>query len=294
VPRLEHVFVIIEENMNFDEVATTHADEAPYLNALAAAHVRHEAYYAVTHPSLGNYTAMVSGQTPGPLERRNCPLYNDCVRAGPTLAAQLDRRGFSWRGYFESMPAPCTRPTGFWDDYQYGYATRHNPFVYFREIVGDDAYCRSHVVAYEKNFAADLRAGPPSFAFIVPNTCNDGHDAGCRAGKTALGVLDEWLATNVPPILDFVYKSPGSALFITFDEAESSDRSACCGQQSAGGGHIDFVMVAPGLERSPGYRSRAPANHYSLLRTLEEAFGVAPLGEAARAKQMVDLFAAAP
>ena len=295
VPRLQHVFVIIEENMSFDEVATTHAGEAPYLNALAAAHVRHEAYYAITHPSLGNYTALVSGQLPSPLEQRNCPLYNNCIRPGPTLADQLTAKGLTWRGYFESMPVPCARPTGFWDGYQHGYATRHNPFVYFQEIVRDEAYCQTHVVPYEKHFAADLKAGPPNFAFIVPNTCNDGHDTGCKVGKTALEVLDGWLEDNVPPILKFVYENPGSALVITFDEAESSDGAGCCEQKSArDGGHVDFVLIAPGLERAPGHRSRVPANHYSLLRTLEEAFGLPPLGEAAHVEPMKDLFASAP
>ena len=291
IPRLEHVFVIIEENMNFDEIATTHAHEAPYLNALALAHVRHEAYYAVAHPSLGNYTAMVSGQIPGPLEKRNCPRYSNCVHAGPTIAAQLDAKRLTWRGYFDGMPHACARPTGFFDDYQQGYATRHNPFVYFEEIVSDEAYCAAHVVPYEKSFEEDLKNGPPNFAFIVPDTCNDGHDTGCRQGKTAIENLDNWLEKNVPPILKFVYRTPGSALFITFDEAESSERSACCNQAGGrGGGRIDFVMVAPGLERAPGYRATKPANHYSFLRTLEEAFGLAALGEAARVEPMRELF----
>ena len=291
IPPFQHVFVIIEENMGFEEVTTTHGHEAPYLNALAAAHVRHEAYYGLAHASLGNYTAMISGQIPTSDERRNCPRYSNCVRAGPTLAAQLDAKGRTWRGYFESMPFACARPTGFFDDYHYGYATRHNPFVYFREIVDDEAYCRAHVVRYEKNFAQDLASTPPNFAFIVPNTCSDGHDTGCKGAKTPLEVLDAWLEENVPPILKFVYKTPGSVLIITFDEAEKDDRSACCNQApQRGGGRIDFVMVAPGLERKPGHRSKVAGNHYSLLRTLQEGFGLAPLGESARVKPMTDLF----
>jgi phosphatidylinositol-3-phosphatase len=291
VPPLQHVFVIIEENMSFEEVTVTHGDEAPYLNALAAAHVRHEAYYATAHPSLGNYTAMISGQVPLPAEARNCPRYSNCIRPGPTLAAQLDAKRRSWRGYFESMPFPCARPTGFLDNYSYGYATRHNPFVYFGEIVDDAPYCEAHVVPYEKNFAKDLATSPPTLAFIVPDTCNDGHDAGCKSGKTALEVLDGWLEKNVPPILKFVYANPGSVLIITFDESESDDRRACCNQRAnRGGGRIDFVMIAPGLERAPGHRSKVPGNHYSLLRTLQEGFGLAPLGESARVKPMTDLF----
>jgi hypothetical protein len=292
VPPLQHVFIIMAENMSFEEVTTTHGSEAPYLNALAAAHVRHEAYYGVAHPSLGNYTAMISGQIPTSSELHNCPRYSNCIRPGPTLAAQLDAKSRTWRGYFESMPFPCARPTGLFDDYNYGYATRHNPFVYFREIVDDEAYCNAHVVPYEKDFKKDLESTPPNFAFIVPNTCNDGHDTGCKVGKTALEVLDGWLEENVPPILKFVYTNPGSLLIITFDESESGDRSACCNQSPQhGGGRIDFVMVAPGLERKPGHRSKVPANHYSLLRTLQDGFGVKPLGESARVQPMTDLFA---
>ncbi len=292
-PRLQHVFVIVEENTDFDTITGTRAAEAPYLNALARAHVRHDAYYGVAHPSLGNYTAMVSGQDSRALDSQNCPRYPQCIRPGPTLAAQLDQKGMTWRGYFESMPQPCAHPTGVIDEFRVGYATRHNPFVYFAEILADEAYCREHVVPYEQNFVADLAAKPPNFALIVPNTCNDGHDAGCKGDKTTIQVLDSWLATNVPPILSFIDKNPGSALIITFDEAETGDRSGCC-NQTRGGGHIDFVLVAPGLEHSPGHRAKSPANHYSLLRTLEEAFGLAPLGEAARVAPMTDLFAPAP
>src|SRR5205085_10884612 len=127
---------------------------------------------------------------------------------------------------------------------------------------------------------------------IVPAPCNDGHAAGCRSDTPALQVLDAWLEKNVPPILKFVYSKPGSALIITFDEAESGDRSACCNQSGGrGGGRIDFVMIAPGLERSPGYVATKPANHYSLLRTLEEAFGLAPLREAANVAPMTRPFA---
>lgn len=289
VPPLERVFVIIEENMGVDDVLGARVTEAPYLSALANAHVKHDAFYATTHPSLGNYIALVSGQIPAKLDGINCPIYPDCVRPGPTIAAQLDARGLSWRGYFESMPGPCARPTSN-EIYRVGYATRHNPFVYFKEIVGDEGYCSQHVVPYEKAFAADLAAGPPHFSFIVPNTCNDGHDSGCNGDKSRLATLDAWLATNVPPILEYVNAHPRSALFITFDEAETADTAGCCNQPAKAGGHVALVMVAPGLE-NPEHRAAASANHYSLLRTLEDAFGLEPLGEAARVQPMLDLFA---
>ena len=277
--------------MRFEDVAERRAAEAPYLSALARDHVRHTAFHGITHPSLGNYIGLISGQTPSALDRRNCPSYPACVRPGPTIVEQLEERGLTWRGYFESMPRACARPSGSIDEYQVGYATRHNPFVYFQGIVGDEEYCRSHVVPLDPHWAIDLKSTAPSFALIVPDTCNDGHDANCKPNRTRLQVFDEWLKDRVPPILEFLDHHPRSALFITFDESEGSDAAACCGETSgSGGGHIDLVMVAPGLERAPGHRVTEPANLYSLLRTLQDAFGLAPLGRAKDVAPITDLF----
>jgi hypothetical protein len=296
VPTIDHAFVIVLENTNYDDVFGGAAGQAPYLNGLANSHVRADAYYGISHVSLGNYIGMVSGQIPGALDHADCPTYSQCVRSGPTIAAQLDAAGKTWGAYMQSMPAPCTFPTGTTDNYQTGYATRHNPFVYFSEIVGNAAYCQAHDVSYFPNFGDALQspAGPPNLSFIVPDTCDDGHDSNCNATtNTPIQNLDHWLATNVPAILGYIDAHANSALFITFDEAANTDTSGCCNQppQGIGGGHIGFVMVAPGLERSAGYRSTVPANHYSLLRTLEDGFGVGHLAEAAKVDPMVDLFA---
>ena len=218
-----------------------------------------DAYYATSHVSLGNYISMVSGQVPQPLDHFDCPTYAACVRPGPTIGAQLDGAGKTWRGYFETMPAPCTRPTGATDTNQTGYATRHNPFVYFSEIVNDAAYCADRDVPYETSFAPDLSGGSPrNLSFIVPNTCNDGHDAACAGTQTQIQVLDGWLAANVPPILSYVNAHPDSALIITFDEASNSETEACCeempgpgspspGITGPGGGRVGAVLLSPFL-----------------------------------------------
>jgi hypothetical protein len=286
--------VIVLENTNYSDVFGAKAGEAPYLNALANAHVRHDAYYGIAHVSLGNYIGMVSGQIPSVLDHADCPPYKLCVRNGPTIGQQLDAAGRTWRGYFQSMPAPCTFPTGTTDNYQNGYATRHNPFVYFHQVVDNHAYCSAHDVPYTA-FNPDLTSlsGPPNLSFIVPDTCDDGHDANCNtSGRTQIQNFDAWLAANVPPILAYMGTHSGSALFITFDEAANTDTAGCCNQPplGIGGGHIGFVMVAPGLEHGAGYHSLVPAYHYSLLRTLEDGFGLGPLGEAAKGDPMVDLF----
>jgi hypothetical protein len=237
---------------------------------------------------------MVSGPVPSALDHADCVPYSLCVRPGPTIGAQLDAAGLTWRAYLQSMPAPCTYPTGPVDNYQTGYATRHNPFVYFNEIVDNPAYCASHDVPYTQ-FAPDLASpgGPPNFSFIVPDTCDDGHDDDCNAsGRTKIQNIDAWLQAHVPAILAYVNTHADSALMITFDESGVLDTSGCCNQPplGVGGGHIGFVMVAPGHERAAGYRSTTPANLYSMLRTIEDSMGLAPLGEAAKVNPMVDIF----
>jgi phosphatidylinositol-3-phosphatase len=292
VPHLSHVFVIVEENTNFSDVFGAKAGEAPFLNGLANAHVRHDAYYAISHVSLGNYIGMVSGQQPSALDHVDCPTYVGCVRSGPTITDQLDGAGLSWRAYMGGMPAPCTHPTTPPDQYQNGYATRHNPFMYFSEIVNDPYYCANHDVPYEGNFASDLAAGGRNFSFIVPDTCDDGHDSGCAAG-TPIQHMDGWLSVNVPPILSYIDAHPDSALFITFDEAANTDTAGCCNQPplGLGGGHVGLVMYAPGHEHGAGYHVTTPGNHYSLLRTIEASFNLGPLGAASKVDVMNDLFA---
>lgn len=294
VPRLQHIFVIVEENTDAGVIFGTSAKKAPYLNSLANDHVRHDAYYGTTHPSVGNYIAMVSGQDPHPEDKVDCYVYHACLRPGPTIGAQLDEAGLTWRAYMQGMARPCQTPPLPIDQYQTGYATRHNPFVYFLEIATDGPYCAEHDVPFENNFAADLAAGPANYNLIVPDTCNDGHDQGCKGDKTKVQILDEWLAMNVPPIVDFVLTHEASALFITFDEADNDDAGCCTTRAQPpidGGGRIGFAMVAsPDVERGGGVRVTTPGNHFSFLRTLEDGFGLEPLGEAATAAPMVDLF----
>jgi phosphatidylinositol-3-phosphatase len=228
-----------------------------------------------------------------------------------TVADQLQARGLRWRGYMEDMAngPPGTSPTcrrpavGAPDTTQQArpgdqYAARHNPFVYFRSLV-DSGACARYDVDYSR-LAKDLRSPKttPSFAIVTPNLCNDGHDAPCVNGDPGgLGQSDAWLRREVPAIL----ASPGfrdnGLLMITFDEAEAvgpdADSSACCDERPGpgsdnpgfvtpgpGGGRIGAVLLSPFIR--PGTVSSTPYNHYGLLRTVEDLFGLDRLGFAAR------------
>jgi hypothetical protein len=221
-----------------------------------------------------------------------------------TVGDQLDAKGLSWKGYMQDMgadparePATCAHPAiGAQDKTQSAtakdqYATRHNPFVYFHSIIDDQARCSARDVPLDR-LSADLgsAAGTPNYSFITPDLCADGHDATCAdGGKGGLEAADAFLRTWVPRIVDSPAFQDG-LLLITFDEAES-DSSGCCGEQSgpntpsaggpepgAGGGRIGAVALSPYIRA--GSTSPEQYNHYGMLRSVEDLFGLDHLGYA--------------
>ncbi|GAC1633228.1 MAG: hypothetical protein NVS9B10_28370 [Nevskia sp.] len=224
-----------------------------------------------------------------------------------TLADQLEARGLTWRGYFEDMgntpsreAATCGHPpVNAQDPTQTAtaadaYAARHNPFVYFHTVIDDPARCNAHVVSTAP-LAADLQslAATPNFTMIVPNLCHDGHDATCVSGEKpgGLGSADNYLRTLVPMITNSAAFRQDGLLIILFDESGSpqSDASACCGEGPGpnsplpgilglGGGKTGAVVLSPFVR--PGTVSTVDYNHYGLLRTVEDIFGLDYLGYA--------------
>ncbi|MGZ7000113.1 MAG: alkaline phosphatase family protein [Acidimicrobiia bacterium] len=277
---LRHVFVIVLENYRAEDVTP---DAAPYLTQLAGRGVTLDAMYGVDHASLSNYIAMTSGNTPTVQTKADCLQY-DCIFEAPqdrNLGDQLEEKGLDWKAYMESMPAPCTHPTvsGSFDPYLVGYATRHNPFVYYRDVVGSDITtvsdrCAAHDLPYDR-FAGDLAQHTTgNYTLIVPNTCNDGHD---RGTSCALPTADTWLSQNVPAILASKEYRHHGALIVTFDEADGADTRGCCGNSA--GGRIATVVLSPSVT-APGSHTASEYDHYSVLRTIEDAFGLDCLGHA--------------
>jgi phosphatidylinositol-3-phosphatase len=226
-----------------------------------------------------------------------------------TVAGQLAAKGLAWGGYMEDMGndpvrdngTACAHPaSGQPDKTQQAsatdqYATRHNPFVYFHSITDDAASCAAHVVPLTR-LAGDLTsaATTANLTFVTPDLCNDGHDATCAdGGPGGMPAADAFLREWVPRITSSpAYQSDG-LLAIVFDEA-SSDSSACCGERSGpnapapgaqsggpGGGRTGAVLLSPFI--APGTTSDQQYNHYSLLRSIEDYFGVGHLGYAAAA-----------
>jgi hypothetical protein len=246
VPAFEHVVVIVFENKESTSVLGNPA--APTFNSYARRYANMTRYYGVTHPSLPNYLALVSGSTQG--ITTDC---TSCVASGKSLADTIEASGRTWKTYAEGLPSP-----GFLGSFNRLYAKKHNPFAYF-PAVADNPSRRSRIVPFTR-LAADLRAATlPSFSLVVPNLCNDMHDCSVRVGDT-------WLRRHAPPFLSV----PNTVVFVVFDEGSTSIR---------GGGHT--VALALGTAVRPRSRFTRVTGHYGLLRTIEQAWGLPLLGRSA-------------
>jgi hypothetical protein len=293
---------------------------APYLaKTLRAEGVLLTQYYGTAHHSLGNYLAQISGQGPDPAIQGDCPTYtrfresrapvapdqvvgNGCVypRKVGTLPRQLTDAGLTWRGYMQDMSRPCQHPAlGARDGNRKAtrrsqYATRHNPFVYFQSITAHPVYCRSHVKPLDP-LTGDLTKASTtrSLTYITPDLCHDAHDATCPdGGPGGLRAANRWFKTWVPKILRSPAFRKDGMLVITADESDgvTEDSAACCGEGPGpnadkpgigglGGGRVGALVISPFT--APGTTSAVPYNHYSLLATIEDLFGLGRLGYAA-------------
>ena len=263
------------------------------------------------------YTDFISPNG-GALDANGQALGTGCVypKTVVTLADQLNASRVPWKGYMEDMKTPCLHPAlNTQDGTQKAkvgdqYAARHNPFVYFHSIIDDDAACKSHVVNLSQ-MTTDLASAKttPRFSFITPNLCNDGHDAPCVDGQPGgLVSSDAFLQTVVPKITSSAAYKQDGVLIVMFDESEAagsqSDTRFCCNQPTGpntpmpgisgrGGGRMGAVVLSNRFVRA-GTVSDEPYNHYSLLRTFEDLYGVSYLGYAGQTGLLsfgVDVFA---
>lgn len=230
------------------EASKVTAASMPYLTGLAATYGSATQYYAVSHPSLPNYLAFWSGSTQGVTDDKTHDL------RGPSLSSQLSAARIAWRTYAQNYPnngscnigASYTGPVDGWG--RAGtYARKHNPAMSFTSVSGSVAECRK---------VRPLAEFDPGMAvsFVVPNLCNDGHDC-------SLATADAFLRAFSPTVLGSPYWS--TTLFIvTFDEGTTN---------AGGGGHIFAMVARAGLSH---FSSPVAHNHYSLTRTIQDAFGL--------------------
>ncbi|GAA1960050.1 alkaline phosphatase family protein [Nocardioides panacihumi] len=320
-PPIKHVFVINLENKGYDETFGP-GSAAPYLSkTLRDGGQLLTQYYGTAHNSLPNYVAQISGQGPNSQTQADCQTYSDFAQAGTvapqqavgngcvypagvkTVADQLEAKGLTWRGYMEDMGTPCRHPAANApDDTQKAkvgdqYAARHNPFVYFHSIIDRPSCAADDVDLNQLPTDLATTATTRNLTYITPDLCDDAHDSPCVDGRPGgLATADQWLQTWVPKILASPAFTKDGLLVITFDEADTGTQSgadACCGEgpgpnsplpgiYGLGGGRTGTVLISPFLKA--GTINDTGYNHYSLLRSIEDIFGLAPLGYASTAR----------
>ncbi len=265
-PKVDHVVVVVLENTTAEEILDKKRAEAPFLNSLVARGAQLDAMFGIDHASLPNYLAMISGHASTAETRADCFVYSCVYEPGQdeTVVDQMEAKNLTWKGYIDGMDSPCLHSEeGHVEKYRKGYATRHNPFLYFAGIVRNEARCAAHDVPIGQ-LAADATAGTlPNLSFIVPDTCHDAHDC-------SLSVADSWVKDNVGPLLKRPEILGHGLVVFTFDEAEGGDQRGCC--ENSRGGRIATWLVGTGI--TPGVHTTVPYNHYSLLRTIEDTFGL--------------------
>ena len=259
VPNFEHLVVVVLENEEFDFVIGN--ANMPYFNKLAQSYTLLTQYYAVAHPSLPNYLAMIGGDTFG--INFDC---TSCARNNQSLPDLIEASRRTWKTYQEDMPSPC------YTGAEAGkYAMKHNPFIYFMPIRLDAKRCNQSVVPFTQ-LSSDIAAGAlPNFIFVTPNLCDDAHD--CN-----VSIADVWLQNFMNQVMPPLNQSDQPYLIvITWDEGQSN--RSCCGLPASAGGRIATVLVSP--QAKNGFQDPTPYSHYSLLKTIEAAWGFPYLGHSA-------------
>ena len=254
-----HVFVVTEENTDYVDVTTS---SMPYLMGLAAQYGLATQYYANTHPSIGNYFELATGQI-----ITNNDGYSQIVSVD-NIVRELVAAGKTWKSYAEDLPS-----VGYTGGDVGNYARKHNVFALLSDVANDPAQT-NRLVPFTQ-FATDLANGTlPTFSNIVPNLCNDAHDCG-------LDVADSWLQTNIAPLIASPVFQQDGLLIIVFDEAG--------GDNTNGGGRIVWVAVSPKAKRA--YQSTTLYQHPSTLRLILKGLGVSVFpGAAAGAPDMTEFF----
>ena len=264
------VFIIVMENHNWSTILGSAS--APYINnTLLPLSSYCDQYFnpPAIHPSLPNYLWLEAGTGFG-ITNDSPPSVNHQATTNH-LSRRLSNAGISWKTYQENITGTTCPTTD-----SYPYYVKHNPFAYFDDVVASG--CTSVMRPFTE-FAADLTNQTVAhYNFITPNICNDMHDS-CAPTNNSIRQGDNWLALNVPAILNSAAYQNNGLLIITWDEGGGGSD-----------GPIGMIVLSP-LAKGGGYHNSLHYTHSSTVRTLQKIFGLVPdLGGAATALDLSDLF----
>lgn len=267
VPSSKHVVLVMEENQGYSSVVGDTANW-PNLNTLISNGALPTSYYADSHPSIGNYFMLTTGQILT-TDDSSTQVWNVDNIARRMLAA-----GVTFKVYAEGITQ------GYLGGDTGAYVIRHDPFALLSDVA-DNPQVADSVISPFSQFAVDLADNSlPEFSFIVPDVDDDAHDG------TPLQA-DSWLQASVVTLLSSfsAFRSGGDGILIVdFDEADTSDASH-------GGGQVATVFWGPNV--LAGYRQSSSTvyQHESMLLTIMDALGLSnPPGLAANAPAMGEFF----
>ncbi len=272
LPQIGHVFLLVEENHGYSSVIGNSA--MPYLNSLASVYGVATNYYANTHPSIGNYFMLTTGQI-----ITNNDSYTATVSAD-NLLRELIAAGKTWKSYAESLPS-----VGYTGGDVYPYLAHHNPPSYFSDVRSSSTEVLNLVPFTQ--LATDLANDQlPNFGFIVPNAEHDAHDCPDGTGNCAdsvkLSSADSWLQADISPLIASASFQQDGLLIIVFDESLKSDTRY-------GGGQVALLMIS--RKAKAAFHSTTFYQHESTLRTLVETTAAAALpGASVSAADMGEFF----
>jgi acid phosphatase len=226
--------------------------QAPFLASLTESGASLTDMHAETHPSQPNYLALFSGDTQG-VDDDSCPHSFD----GPSLGGALLAAGLSFAAYSEDLPS-----SGFTGCDQDGYVRKHAPWVSFSDV---PAQLNQPLSAMPTDFTQ-----LPTVSFVLPNMCHDMHDC-------SIGQGDAWLRDHLADYVAWA-GTHNSLLLVTFDESENDGDPA-----------NQIATIAVGQVVKPG-PDPEHADHYALLRTLEDMYGLPTLGHSARSTPLTTLW----
>jgi hypothetical protein len=239
LPRPNHVVVVIEENRGYAQIIDKR-NSASYIHALAKRGVLFTESYGVAHPSQPNYLALFSGSTQG-VTRNSCPhsFSND------NLTSTLLDAGLSFASYSESLPA-----TGDLSCKSGAYQRKHNPVANWQGT-RLPAEMNQRFADFPQDFTK-----LPTVSFVIPDQDNDMHDGD-------FDTADAWLKSRIEPFVEWAFKH-NSLLILTWDEDNYREDN-----------HVVTIMVGPMVK--PGISAQR-IDHYSVLRTLLDFYGLPALG----------------
>ncbi len=298
---IQTVFMILMENKNWADIKGN--SSATFINGLLAMGAHAENYHGApgVHPSEPNYIYLAAGDNFG-IGNDNDPPHSvggsgNHISDPNHLGGQLNTNGITWKAWEENIsgtvcPLSSEEPPMNDPDYGHGYRPKHDPFVFFDTLTGNfdpmNADCIAHNRPLAEFYPALQNNQLPRFNFITPNLCNDMHDS-CSPVDDDVKQGDTFLSMIVPTIMGSQAYQQGGLLIITWDESETNLSCPSLDPDCP----IGMIMLSPFAKTN--YSNMTMYTHASMLRTIEEIFGITTyLRAAATATDLSDMFTAFP